>query len=246
MAEAGDAKAPAYGQQEDELVEGVEAGDHGNDQIAHADRGGHSHRRQRYRHLNGNAKSAAGFRVGQRRQHQQRKDRNHVLNQKQADDQLADVAMVQNGGRQQLDAENGAREHGGNAGDAGFGQREAEAIEHRESDREEGGGTAECRQHRLAEQVLELVRRQVEADEIEQEDDADLPDLRQQGGVRHQRQGIGAQHATYRDVGNQERLARVQSERRQHRRADEDDEERLDDAGFHAAQSLHVHQAVLL
>ena len=61
----------------------------------------------------------------------EREDGEQILDEQQAHHELADVAVMQHRGRQQLDTEDGAREHRGDPGHRGLGLREPERLHDR-------------------------------------------------------------------------------------------------------------------
>ena len=237
VAELGDPQAPADRYEEDVLPNGVEAPDErGQDPPLH------DHRRrddQRQRRHEPHRVSRRDARPGRRVQAEQQDDGDDVLEQQHADDDLAGVPVVKRGGGKQLQPDDGAREHRHRADHQRLRHGESERERHAQARDREHERAAEGDDRGLAHHPRELLRVQVETEQVEQEDDPDLADPLRRGRVLDQADTPRTDQHAERNVGDQHRLAREQREPRDDRAAGEDQENRVKDGlAVHASSSV--------
>ena len=145
--------------------------------------------------------------------------------------------MMQCRRRQHLDPDDGAGEDAGDACHQGLRPVKAKAPQRDEAEGEEYGRADQGGNDGCAEHVSQLGRRQVEAHQEEQEDDADMSDVVDELGIGYPGEAVRAEQHTDGHVGHQQGLTREQGHRCQHCRAGKNEKERLDDASFHGTTS---------
>ena len=133
----------------------------------------------------------------------QHEDGDEILNQQQADHDLADVAMMQHRRWQQFDADDGARKCDRDTRYDCLADREIECEHQTEPDAEEHGHGDQGGQQTFAGHVFHFRRWQIESNEKEQEDNADLGNFREKVGVGYERQTVGTQQTANGDVGDE-------------------------------------------
>ncbi len=142
---------------------------------------------------------------------------------------FAGVLVVQGAGRQQLEADDGAGEGHRRADQEALAGGVTEQPRHRPTHQREHQRGAEGDQGGLAQHLQQPLRRQVQPQQEQQEHDADLGHFFDGRGVGDQFESVGPDEDAEYDVGDRQRLACVQRQRGEQRRAGENQEQRKND-----------------
>jgi|GEM_PF-5125454 len=160
-----------------------------------------------------------------------------VLQQQDANDDLAHALVVQRAGGQQFEADDGARKHAGRGDQQAVHQAEAEGPADGEAEGSEARAREQGHHNRLAKQLAEVSRFQVQAEQEKQEDDADIGDIGHQGRVGHEVDASWSEQQPERDVGDDQGLPGIKCRGRKQRGAGEDQEEQKDDGIVHVPRT---------
>ncbi len=230
----GHAHAPADGDQEHVFPDGIETPDQRDQNEARAQAGAPDNSRQHQQHPGyvGPWPVAGGCSA----QQQQHGDGDQILQQQDADDDLPRPPVVQHGGGQQLEPDDGAGEAHGAPEHQGLQRREADDQPDPHAGGNQDEWAAQGHQGGAAYALRQFLGIEVQTEQEQQEHDPDMGDLRGDRGVRHQTEPGGAEQDAQRDVGQQQRLARGQCQGGKHRGAGEHEEDGIDDGVLdHAA-----------
>ena len=137
--------------------------------------------------------------------------------------------MVQHRGRQQLDRDDGAGEHGRHPDQRAFHRAEPEGQRNADAHQSEGDRGQKGRQHGLLQQQPQFLRRQVQPKQEQQEDDADFREIGDQVGVADPCQPPRPQQRAKHDVADDQGLPGEQRQGRHQRGAREYQEQRIQD-----------------
>ena len=173
----GHAEAPADGEQEDVLVKTVEAPQQRQQQVAHHHPGAGAQSGQGEQYGQYPPRRFALLRAAAGHQQHQSDDGEEVLQQQQADHHLADVSVVQHGGGQQLDTDDGRGKHHRHADDCRLDAAVDKEPGHREGQCEEDSRAGQAHHGRFAQCGDQRLRLHIQPEQKKQKNNADMADV---------------------------------------------------------------------
>jgi hypothetical protein len=136
---------------------------------------------------------------------------------------------MQRRGGQQLQTQNGAGKHHCSANQHRLQRVQAVDQRHAGADGEERHAGHQRHQHRLAQHVQQFARLEIEPQQEQQKNDAELGHPLQDADIADQPQSPRPHHGAEHNIGHRQRLARVERHRRDHGGAGKDQEYQFDE-----------------